>query len=148
MNRPWMAGCLVGLLHYLVDVARHSQAAPYQCQPKASTQGLREQARIKGRLKNNFGFWWAAATAAGVRLHRRISNMPVSPSYAALSSPRQNLQFIYEPTLRLGKFSKERRHTEGKAGYRAGKSGGKSGRDHHYAFLDEECKKKILRLNC
>jgi len=56
---------------------------------------------LRADSKITSAFWRAAATAAGVRLHRRISNMPASPSYAALSSPRQNTQFIFEPTLRL-----------------------------------------------
>ena len=55
--------------------------------------GLRADSKITS------AFWRAAATASGVRLHRRINNMPASPSCAALSSPRQNTQFIYEPTL-------------------------------------------------
>ena len=54
---------------------------------------------LRADSKITWAFWRAVATASGVRLHRRISNMPASPSFAALSSPRQNTQFIYEPTL-------------------------------------------------
>jgi hypothetical protein len=60
---------------------------------------LRGCCTLRVDSKVTSAFWRAVATAAGVRLHRRISNMPASPSFAALSSPRQNTQFIFEPTL-------------------------------------------------
>ena len=54
---------------------------------------------LRDGSKTTSASWRAAAAAAGVRLHRRISNMSASPSFAALSSPRQNTQFIFEPSL-------------------------------------------------
>ena len=44
-------------------------------------------------------FRLAAAAAASVRLHRHISNMPASPSSAALSSLSRNAGFIPERSL-------------------------------------------------
>jgi len=44
-------------------------------------------------------FQHAAATAASVRLHRHICNMPASPSSAALSSQNRNVQLVSERSL-------------------------------------------------
>ncbi len=54
---------------------------------------VRAREQITGRSRR------AAATTAGVRLHRGISNMSASPSFAALSSPRQNRPFIPSQAL-------------------------------------------------
>ena len=67
--------------------------------PHSRSRGATLQ-RLRHDSKITSVFWRSAAMAASVRLHRRISNMPASPSCAALSSSRQNTQFIFEPSLR------------------------------------------------
>ncbi len=57
------------------------------------------QVRAHESITGRFGR--AAATAACVRLHRRISNMSASPSFATLSSPRQNRPCIASRALSL-----------------------------------------------
>jgi len=59
----------------------------------------RQPIDLRANRQITYRFRRAAVSAGGVRLHRRIGNMPASPSLPALSSPGPNRQVIYRSPL-------------------------------------------------